>query len=286
MLIYIIINLLLSSFSVIPLWNLKKSSLDLLKENNNYTYTISHGFMYEMEALLSKEIKRTNDGTIIHENLLYIDSYLKGRVDFENIDSFYKLANRKIICPFGKYNPINIDTMSEFENVYQNSDDWNLKCYKHNTGHFFIYYLNNKENQVYELDTNNNNYIHQDLIELNNELYDYKLVNRDYDYQTTEPYYPFCALTIFEDHIALRRILYELRNNYYIGDYIRGEEDYEPKKLTEAKKYSKGNFDYYSNNFFYFTYNNISDFSSGFSIKTIEYPQYYIGNVEVANNYI
>ena len=55
--------------------------------------------------------------------------------------------------------------------------------------------------------------------------------------------------------------------------------------VIEAKKYSQANFLYTSNDFYYLTYNNIYDFSSGFSTKTVEGDNYYTNDVEVENNY-
>ena len=53
-----------------------------------------------------------------------------------------------------------------------------------------------------------------------------------------------------------------------------------------AKTYTYGNFDNDTNNFFYFTYNNVSDFSSGYSTSTVLGQEYYdISPVQVVNNY-
>ena len=55
--------------------------------------------------------------------------------------------------------------------------------------------------------------------------------------------------------------------------------------VIEAKKYSQANFLDGSNDFYYLTNNNIYDFSSVFSTKTVEGDNYYTNDVEVENNY-
>jgi len=49
------LNLLLSTLSIIPNWNLKNSSKDLLT-SNTYTYTITHREMYNLVGKLDKTI--------------------------------------------------------------------------------------------------------------------------------------------------------------------------------------------------------------------------------------
>ena len=153
--IFIAINLFLSTFSVIPLWNLKNCSVDLLQNEKNYSYIITHREMYKMEAKLVKEIKKNDEGKIINENTLYINGISKGKVNYENLDSFYYLEGYKnLSCPMGKHHPIDLDNnMSEIENndFYSSNANWELKCYNHLAGYFFVFYLGNGENQVYAL---------------------------------------------------------------------------------------------------------------------------------------
>ena len=112
-------NLIFSIISVIPNWDLKKSSKNLLDSNTNtYTYTITHRAMYKLEAKLTKTINKLNNGEITHENRLYINGTDYGTVTFEQIESFYQLNDKKILCPIGKYEPIklNLNDMKEIKN--------------------------------------------------------------------------------------------------------------------------------------------------------------------------
>ena len=115
--LFIFINLFFFTISVLPNWNLKNSAKDLLSSSDTCEYTITHRHMYDLVALLKKKITRLQDGTITHQNTLIIDNVDKGVVSFENIESFYKKSDtRKLLCPMGSYEPINLDTMTEISN--------------------------------------------------------------------------------------------------------------------------------------------------------------------------
>ena len=141
--ITIFINLFFISFSILPNWNLQSSSKNLLESSNTHEYTITNRHMYNLDE----------NGTIIHKNKLWINNDDKGVVSFENIESFYKKEddNRQLLCPMGSYDPINLDDMKEIPNNIDKKEKWNLKCYNHNAGYFFVYYFNNGENEVYDL---------------------------------------------------------------------------------------------------------------------------------------
>ena len=88
--IFLFINLFFFTYSILPIWDLKNSSKDLLSSVNSYEYTITHRRMYDLVALLKKKITKADDGTITHQNTLQIDSGDVRNVAFENIESFYK----------------------------------------------------------------------------------------------------------------------------------------------------------------------------------------------------
>ena len=109
-------------------------------------------------------------------------------------------------------------------------------------------------------------------------MYDFKLVNLEYNNDRNP--YPMCALVKWDNYIQFIGTKLNLANNDAI--FIQNEIG---KTLIEAKKYSQANFLSDTNDFFYFTYNNIYDFSSGFSTKTVVGQIYFTNDVEVKNNY-
>ena len=259
----ILLNLLLSALSIIPNWNLKNCSKNLLT-TDSYTYIVTDREMYNLIGILNKTIERKPDNSITHKNTLYITNKDENttltfnNVNFENIESLYKLKDgRRIVCPMGKHHPINIDNLFQ-ENDNTDIDDnneWDLKCYNHNEGHFFIYYFMNGEKQVYDL-SSTWEYIKLDNLQMFHELYDFKLVNKDENKEVGP--YPICALIKIDNSISF------FASEYNFGESITRSPD-KNKNLTSAKTNSQGYFNNYTNHFYFITYDDISDFISGFS---------------------
>ena len=77
---FIFLILLQTNFSVVPLWNFKKTAIDLLKLSNPYIYTIIDRSMNNMTIRLEKIISK-EDNMITHKNILYIDEEKVGQVN-------------------------------------------------------------------------------------------------------------------------------------------------------------------------------------------------------------
>ena len=112
-LLLLFLTLFLSTKEIIPLWNLESASEDILTTNTK-TYTITYREMYNLIGKLDKTITRDSESKITHKNTLYLtnkgETYTKtiDNVDFEQIESLYKFADRRIICPLGKHHPIKV----------------------------------------------------------------------------------------------------------------------------------------------------------------------------------
>ena len=109
-------------------------------------------------------------------------------------------------------------------------------------------------------------------------MYDFKLANRG---DINSDNYPMCSLVDWGGYIQFVGTEYILIS----GDNNPERSTDKNKTLIKEKKYSQAVFENSTNHFYYFTYNNISDFSSGFSNKTASGWNCYINNVEVNNNY-
>ena len=77
-------------------------------------------------------------------------------------------------------------------------EEWDLKCYRHNEGYFFTYYFMNGDKQVYNLE-GTTSYTKLNNLILYQELYDFKLVNKD-EKKEHGPY-PICALVKWDNYI-------------------------------------------------------------------------------------
>ena len=283
--IFIILNLLFFCISTLPNWDLASSSKNLLSgiDTYTYTYTISLREMHKLKTEIKKKIERLANGKIIHSNSLYLNSTNNERaVDFEVIESFYQLDDgRQILCPTGKHEPLNLDDLSKYENDDLNkTENWDLKCYYHNSGYFFVFYMSHGENQVYDLVYSNgvSSFIKYNSLQFYDELYDFKLINKDGTNELIS--YPFCALVKKDNYIQF------IGSEFILNDKSNVQRSSDLNKtLIESKEYSSGCFTNNSNDFYYITYNDANDFSSGYSTSTVSGNSYYSNNVEVTNNY-
>ena len=169
--------------------------------------------------------------------------------------------------------------MTEISNSIVKKDNWDLKCYNHNSGkkYFFVFYFMNGANQVYELQTDGN-YKWYEHLQLQSELYDFKLKNREGTDDDAQ--YPICALVKMDNKIKFLASEYRLKESNKIE---RNQDKY--KSLIDAKAYSQGYFNNATNHFYFITYNNISDFSSGYSTVTVDGSNYYtVDPVVVSTN--
>ena len=157
--LFSIINI---SFLIIPLWNLKKSSIDLLSEESSANFTIYNMKKNASQVILIKNIFR-NENNITEQNYIKIvdidNNTINEQVtDWEDIERFYNISlinNEKelIICPKGK-NFINRyfnNTFSEMipENFDNNDNGWELICYFHPGMQLMVQVLLNRIKEQY-----------------------------------------------------------------------------------------------------------------------------------------
>ena len=302
--LFSLINLLLYSSGVVPNWDIPSSSIDLMPSSTSCQYRIAYKNMFNLKAELKKKITISGN-KIEHSNLLYINDGTTGiPVDFENIESVYRLDKinyAKIICPKGSYHPYDADNrVYKIPSGFSSSEKWDLKCYFHHTGHFIVFYLYNgyKCSYVIDLEHCNNafnwigdsQYSHSKVI---NSLYDYKLQDcsdtansadetlRKYDNQWVK--YKMASLGLENNNIVLKNmnIEFHLSNEYWV---INGSGS---KVLTEQKTYSKAYFTSNSgyNDFYFITYNNYSDFISGYTSSSFSGTDYHnINSVNIKLN--
>ena len=279
---YLILTLLLNSYSIIPKWNLTTSVIDLLNGEDSHSYLIDNrNNVFGASDYLTKTIKKIGD-KIIQENTFKMydlgrtNLKFSGTVEFESIDSFYLDTNEKtefpLVCPRGGYYPFKIISVSEMEEITSNEDwaknkEFELKCILHRSegGHFFAYFLRNEKNQLLELISS----YYDEPIRFQfdfDEIYDFKLLNKkDFICNETNPY-SFMALVKKDDNLRLIGTGFNF--------YSTSQEIHRYKDLLKIKNNTRAYFHVYqyNNDFYYFTYNDIYDFSSGYSTKSIPVP--------------
>ena len=208
--IFIFFILLTNTFSIVPLWDLKQASKNLLTSTSvgtSHWYKIDERPMDDLTAKLEKTIKRLEGGVIEQKNTITLNGVNKGTVNFEFFESYYIWKNNYILCPHGNYNPYKESGGSFVEIKYNDNwlknDDTDLKCYLHRTGnsHLLVYYLRNEGNYFLEfsdLSLTENTKLRFDF----DEIYDFKLVNRDINENDVKSY-KFMAIFKKDGYIKL-----------------------------------------------------------------------------------
>ena len=279
-LIYLFITSLIVIHSVLPTWNGRTSPFDLLGEKNEIDYIIDRrNYWYGSSDNLTKTIKKVN-GKITFENRFQMfNEHWNGEkcnsvVEFESMESIYGDTRSKthapIVCPKGHYNPIIINTdktlteLPLFSSDWEKNEKYDLKCFFHRSqgGVFLVYYLMNGNNYLLELKGTTFNEGSKYCMNFE-EIFDFKLLNRkNFEVAESNPY-SFIGLVKNESNLVL------------IGagiDFTKNSQTiYRSKVLLPIKKYTQAYFhvNHNDNNFYYFTYNDIHDFTSGYSTKSI-----------------
>ena len=257
-LIYIIIQL---SKSLTPIWNFTNSVTNLFLNNSEYSYTICNKKWHETTLTLTKTIQKGT--TIVEQNYVKINNEEELNVDWENIESFYYFDKIGYICPSGKNN-LTIYKDKKLKSVNNhllsgNINDWDLKCYYQERGHYiFLFYLNTyNKGLLYfykiksdEIKKVNDNDFHG--------FFDFIWVSKYIgNYQ-----YNMVWIVHNETYINLQQNLVTIDFNYNIYTNLQGL-----IPLNDELKYIKANFT--NDNYLYYITYDESNYYSGYSKEKI-----------------
>ena len=202
--------LLMTSLSVIPLWDFEASTINLLSESSTHNYTIYQNSVCNTYwVALKKAIKKEENG-ISEKNFISINN-AEFETSWEDIDGIYCLAGKLYICPKGKNHMNLFDSSKTFSEIIpndfqNNNNNWELKCFwQSGSNLMFIGYLN-KDQFLYSYKYNDG--IWSTKTEFNNGLYDFK-----WTIYNVDDYYPMICIALEGDNIKLQAIKYDLRNN-------------------------------------------------------------------------
>ena len=262
--ILFIYNLILINASL-PTWNFESSSIDLLASDSSYEYELYNSYSYTLTKVITKTNNKINSKNIctFSENGYTVSQ----EVAFENIESTYyqQLGANRLVCPRGKFHPYNLETNEYIiPDGFVEEGNWDLSCYKHDTGYFLVFYMNNGDYSLYFKKGTNS---FQRGWGVSFDFFAYKLP----DYQNYDHNYAYKLPSIRESDGNLIVSGYNLIMNDN-ENAINGREDNGKTVLTKMKSNSRASIDnnYY---FYYFTYNNVSDFSSGYSNTYLDLSQ-------------
>ena len=261
--------------SPIPNWDISQQANYLDVSINTMDYTIYEKYAYNITVILKKRISKSG-AQIVTQNYLYVydsSSNLKGikAVGFEDIDSHYtnKMGYGILICPKGKFHPYDFNGGTHLDPPpgFDDTGGWDLRCYDHYTGYFYMFYLLNNGNNFFYKYTGG---INEKTDYIYSYFYDYILENGNLgDHQ-----YKFCYLKYDGANGGVIRLCPKsLSANLGNGDVNQVSKGSE-KDITSAKNKVQAYFtsDKY---FYYFTYNDATDFESGYSTSAINFNSDY-----------
>ena len=266
--LFLILNYLNSVLLIIPEWDLSSSSIELKIDE---PYTVDDRFLIDCRMKMEKKIIRDDSGNLIIKNYVTMGSTTKG-VNFDYVESFYNLSGN-IVCPRGKYHPYDLNNEKDIDLKFEGGDNWDLSCYlqKEDTHFFFAFYAMNGEH-------NNAYLVHKDNVRNKDNWYNgvkivkdklYELYDYRFNFKKEDEKFNMLALINQTNWLKLGNVIYNLED----GDQRQYSNLGTTKDIVQMKKYTQGYF-FKSGSFkFYFmTYNNISDFKSGYSYQD---PQNY-----------
>ena len=269
----LIFNSIISIFCVIPEWNLDKAGEELLSSSNNeYSYINIERLKDGIYLKMTRKIKRENN-MINYSNELYM-SYdlghiIQKEVPFDFVESYYLINDNYIVCPKGPYHPYNFNkgenlSVTGFEK--KGIKDWDLKCYKHeNNGvtFFLVFYLMNGNNHLFftKYGEYSWGYIGDNLA---TELYDYKLEYAYYYIPEKTREYAIMPLLKNGNNLSLIGKVLVLKDDY--KNQFTPEES-QTVNISTIKTYTQAYYSNYTNSFYFITYDDIYNFTSGYVIS-------------------
>ena len=249
----IIIILLFRFFISIPVWDFNTLSINLITQTS-YEYTVFEKEYSGFTATLKQKITKSGS-TITTKNYLTIGSTTK-EVEFEDLNIVYKdkLGYTYLVCPKGKYHPYDFENNRYFNppTGFEDKGGWDLRCYYTDSA-FMIFYLQNDNKNFYF------QYNGKDMRECvncyENDLYNYRMSNGR-----------LAMIAKEKGNLVLKGSIMSFKssnNEIYKNDTVN-------KILSQGKTNATAFFDssYY---LYFFSYNGISDFISGYSNTNIDF---------------
>ena len=304
--IFLFLNLLYYSLGIVPNWNIQSVVIDLRPSftDNKLTYATISLSGHDLGGILRKELT-INDNKINKANYLSINGESEFKVSFEDIESVYFIANSRVICPKGKYHPYKISgtvfsELNPSSNGFEEKGNWNLRCYFHGAGlegggstldspgagFFMLFYLMNGRKASYNTDFNKDasNFKWEASKSndgaIDDELYDFKLQYGTKAFEKSNNNfieYQMNGLVSENNNLKLKSYKVKFESKYDKRDGIQIYGEGSSITLTTSKKYNQAyiNEGDTLNYFYFFSYNDISDFTCGYSTKGFSSSNYF-----------
>ena len=247
------------SFQVVPLWNFESSTFNLFAKKENHTYNKVERELHGLTLRLEREILKENENIIVR-NTLYLNNENFGITEYDDVESFYDNGKNYLICPKGKfhmyiYNKYTKESRIVKPNNFQVYGDWNLMCYLQYRYHtMFVAYLGDLYN-FYEFNYYDEIFITNKTI--NHGLHAFKWKTEGYDYSWDSNVQMF-AITQKDGYYFINNFIFNVNNGANL-DF----KEYNWTLLTQLKSKYIASFQKDTFNFYWMSYNNVSDLESG-----------------------
>ena len=248
----IIFILLFRAFIFFPIWVFNSLSIKLLTRTP-LEYTILEKESTELTAILKKKISKTNS-KITSKNYLTIGSTTQ-EVAFEGFCFAHKnkLGCSILVCPKGKFHPYDFNN-NKYINPpagFEEKGKWDLRCYYSGSVYMLFFLNNGNKNFYYQYNVKT---MKECVDCFGNELYNYRFIDGK-----------FAMIANDNGYIVLKGSYLNINSaeeNISIEDIVNYQ-------ISKAKENTSAYFDnsYY---LYFFTYNNLSDFISGYSTTVID----------------
>ena len=257
------------SISIIPIWNLKESSVD-------YTSNLPHSFtIYNQDnAILTKTIEKNNN-EFKEKNIIKLKGEKDIDTEWEDIDKFFFVDKvGDFICPKGsnflhQYN--NYDFVEVKPTVFpQNSNNWDLSCfYQEDLKWIVLGFLNlNTKTNFYGKDftTYKGSYNVFKTIDIQDRILDYIWNSNHLNIYNNIYEHNMYAFVLNDSSINLCNIIIKIDKSN--KDFSL----FETKYCEMITNISDFNLAYFNNNtkiFYWVSSNENGNFSSGYSTERI-----------------
>jgi len=259
--IFVLLTLINLSFPLVPIWNFDQNA-DSFFSSDSPNYKEIESFNYH-GYILKNIYEKKNDGsiTVTHKlNITKDGNTFEKNVDFGNMQLFEEIRDYgQIICPQGKFFPLD-SKGNQISIPIENSNlDWHLKCVGHGTGVFLAFFLNKDRDSLYGyLADKKEGKIWDGGNDFHNMLYDLKIKNKMLDENNL---YAIVFLALDGDYIKLIGAKQALATNIPVT-----RANCETKDIFRVKSKTYAFFNDNDDRFYLITYNK-DGYSIAYSLK-------------------
>lgn len=271
---FVLINII---FSIPPIWNFKKSSIDLLsttKEKIIYSNSKNNN---KIKVELKKQFTKDNS-EIKYTNYIKVNNGNDLETNWEDIESIYYIndLDKYFICPKGK-NYLNEYINNDFRPIIpndfdKNNNNWELLCYHqfNEKNWMFQTFLNlEKKTNFFGLDLSNYNEKNWKNRDLRNGVFDFLWTTENMGNLREHNMF---ALVLNNFIIYFQHLIVTIDYDNTKDIYINYEDNVDNSKafIDYKSKYMYAYFNHDTNKFYWVTCNTTKEYHSGYSINGID----------------